>query len=516
MNIKDLRLLQRAPRLDEAAFSKLPREEQEEYLALLKAEVTLKMSNKLLTFKPMQKQMQFMISDAICRAIFGGNRSGKTTVGGIEFCSHITKTYPDWYPESMRLTGPVKGRIIATDFQKGIGEVIIPFLDEWLDPALIAKKIRNNMGIPVKYLLKDGSQFDLLTHEQDINQFEGWKGHIAWFDEPPPRDRYVATQRGLVDYNGRHWLTLTPLTQPWIYDDIYTKADGKSIFVVTCDIRENTHLDEGAIKEFESKLTEEEKSARLHGKFLHLSGLVYKEFEPDIHIVEPFQIPKNWTRYMAIDPHERTPTAVLWLAVDEKENHWIYDELWLSDMDVEQISLAIHAQEGDTSGQRPVIRLIDPHSDKDNQLVGGFNFRKELMRHGVFCQKGNSDTLLGKSKIRQALTPRYSFMLKRNIPTLRVFRTCTQTIWEFQHYSWDEYRRNKEEYNPKEEVKKKFDHFMDALRYIYNYGPRYIAPDDESDSTTIKYEGDYAKRQVLVETDRYHDLVEQRGKRGNF
>lgn len=515
MSTDDFLPLQQAPKLSEEQFQRLTREEKEEYLALLKSEVTLKVSKKLLSFKPMTKQRQFMLSKAPCRAIFGGNRSGKTTVGGIEFCMHLTKTYPDWYPQEQRLSGPVKGRIIATDFQKGVGEVIVPFLDEWLDPGAVARKVRNNMGIPVKYLMKDGSQFDLLTHEQDIEQFEGWKGHIAWFDEPPPRDRYIATRRGLIDFNGRHWLTLTPLTQPWIYDDIYTKADGNDIFVVTVDIRENEHLDEEAIKFFESSLTEEEKSARLHGKFLHLSGLVYKEFDPDTHLILPFAVPDGWTRYMAIDPHERTPTAVLWLAVDEKENHYIYDELWLADMDVEQIALAIHAQEGDTARQRPIIRLIDPHADKDNQLVGGFNFRKELMKHGVFCQKGNSDPLLGKSKIRQALTPRYSHVLKRNVPTLRVFRTCTQTVYEFQHYSWDEYRRNKEEYEPKETVKKKYDHFMDALRYIYNYGPKYMMPDEEE--TTVEYKGEYTKRAVVVEKSKYHELVDVRGRRpGEF
>lgn len=404
---------------------------------------------------------------------------------------HVTKLYPDWYPEEHRLPSEakVKGRIVGKDFQKGIGEVIIPFLEEWLDPTLIKKKFRNPLGIPVKWELTNGSQFDILTHEQDTEQFEGWHGHVAWFDEPPPRDKYIATRRGLVDYNGRDWLTLTPLTQPWIYDDIYTKADNKGTYVIVVDITDNPHISEGAIKRFEQSLTEEEKEARLRGKFMHLSGLVYKEFDPNFNICEPFELKPEWTRYFCIDPHPRTPTACLWLAVDQYDNHWVYDELWLRDMDVEQIAHAIHVQEGEL---KPHLRFIDPAMDKENALSGGFNIRKELMKHGVFCQRANTDTNLGKSRIRSALKRKYDSVLKTEVSQLMVFRTCSQTIYEFQHYIWDEYKRNKEEHEPKETVKKKNDHFMDCLRYIYNFGPRFIEPemDDEDEPN---YSGTYVK-----------------------
>jgi len=435
----------------------------------------------------------------------------------MEFLFHMTGTYPEWYPLSQRYHGAIKGRIIVKDFQKAVGEVINPFFQEWLDYGKIQRIWKNPQGIPVKYLFKNGSVFDILTHEQSTEQFEGWKGHIAWFDEPPPRDKYVATLRGLVDFQGRHWLTLTPLTQPWIYDDIYTKKD-PNIHCVTMDMRENTNLTEAAIREFESQLTEDEKEARLHGRFMHLSGLVYKEFFPGHHVVERPRVQKHWTRYMAVDPHERTPTAVIWLAVDENENHYIYDELWLKDMDVKSIAYAILAQEGDMPAS---VKLIDPHADKDNVAAGGFNFRKELMKYGVYTQRANSDPLLGKSKIRQALTMRYNPILKREIPQLHVSRDCKQTIFEFQHYIWDEHRRNKEEYAPKETVKKKHDHFMDALRYIYNFGPRYIQP-EEDDGSEIEYAGKYVKYPVPNRSSgksTYHDLVERQagsGHGGNF
>ena len=467
-------------------------------------------TQKVLLYEPMAKQREFHLSPCPRRALFGGNRVGKTTAGGMEFLYHLTGQYPEWYPESGKFKGSIKGRIIAKDFQKGVGEVISPFLEEWLDKSMIARKIKNPMGVATKYELKTGSVFDILTHEQSTEQFEGWRGHVAWFDEPPPRDKYVATLRGLVDYSGRHWLTLTPLTQPWIYDEIYTAVDKNYTFVTTVDIRENTYLTEDAIKEFEASLTSEEREARLHGRFLHLTGLIYKEFDAQIHVIDPPVIKPHWSKYMAIDPHERTPTAVLWLAVDEKENHYLYDELWLKDMDVKQMAEAIQVQEGTN---KALIKLIDPHADKDNVAAGGFNVRKELMRHGVFCQRANSDPMLGKARIRQALTPRYSALTQRSTPQLHVSKYCSQTIYEFQHYIWDEYRRNKEEFSAKEVAKKKNDHFMDCLRYIYNYGPRYVVPETESEEVT--YTGTYTKHPVQKErAGSYFKLIE--GKAGNF
>ncbi len=484
---------------------------------LLNHEVEWRASQKLLDYEPLPKQDPFHKSGASCRALFGGNRSGKTTAGGIEFLFHITGQYPDWYPKTQRYLGAIKGRIIVKDFTKAVGEVINPFFREWLDYKLIEKIWKNPQGVPIKYQFKNGSVFDILTHEQSTESFEGWKGHIAWFDEPPPRDKYIATLRGLVDFQGRHWLTLTPLTQPWIYDFIYTKKS-ENIFCVTMDMRDNTYLTEEAIKEMEEAMTEDEKEARLHGRFMHLSGLVYKEFFPGHHVVERPVIQKHWTRYMAVDPHPRTPTAVLWLAVDEQDNHWVYDELWLKDMDIKAIAYAILAQEGDFPSH---VKLIDPHADADNVAAGGFNFRKELMKYGVYTQRANSDPMLGKSKIRQVLTLRYNPMIKREIPQLHIGNNCTQTIYEFQHYIWEDHKRNKEEYALKEKPKKKDDHLMDCLRYIYNYGPRYIQ--QEEDEFETKYEGKYTKYPVAQQQSGgktgYHDLVEGEmgsGQGGNF
>ena len=54
---------------------------------------------------------------------------------------------------------------------------------------------------------------------------------------------------------------------------------------------------------------------------------------------------------------------------------------------------------------------------------------------------------------------------------------------------------------------------MDCLRYIYNYGPRYVVP--ETEEAEVTYSGTYAKHPVQKErVGSYYQLTE--GKAGNF
>jgi hypothetical protein len=63
---------------------------------------------------------------------------------------------------------------------------------------------------------------------------------------------------------------------------------------------------------------------------------------------------------------------------------------------------------------------------------------------------------------------------------------------------------------------KKNDHFMDCLKYLYNFGPTYIPP-ESNDEGEIIWSGEYVKyptKQTKVSPKGYYDLVEQQG--GNF
>ena len=163
----------------------------EEIAKIEKRQRDLKRDNRLKYYHPHKKQFQFHNSQALIKAYFGGNRSGKTTAGVVEVAFHTTLRYPDWYPRKGRYSAPTRGRIFATDFKKGVGEVILPKIEEWFPKGTVLHRHRNNMGIYDKYIIKTPygttSSFEVCSYEQDPKLLEGWSGDWVLFDEPPPR-----------------------------------------------------------------------------------------------------------------------------------------------------------------------------------------------------------------------------------------------------------------------------------------------------------------------------------------
>lgn len=66
-------------------------------------------------------------------------------------------------------------------------------------------------------------------------------------------------------------------------------------------------------------------------KYDALSGQrVYPEFDPVVHVIPDDEIPSHGCRYMSIDPHPRTPHAMLWVLIDHYSDWYVYRELWPS------------------------------------------------------------------------------------------------------------------------------------------------------------------------------------------
>jgi len=129
------------------------------------------------------------------------------------------------------------------------------------------------------------------------------------------------------------------------------------IEIFSMPTRGNPYLSDLAIKSLEDACEEEEAPARLDGVFKHLSGLVYKEFGA-LHRIPAFKIPKDWTRYMVQDFHQREDCALVWYAVDPKGQLYFYDEL-KSDGTIFEISEVIKQKEKAEYGRHVPTRWID-------------------------------------------------------------------------------------------------------------------------------------------------------------
>ena len=415
----------------------------------------------ILYYQSQPHQELFHRSQKKGRLITGSNQSGKSVSACAEGCRTALGIHP-FYPNKV----PTKGRVVASDIQKGIGENIQPWYENFLPKSEIKNIKKYPGGQWSKVYLKNGSTIDFMSYEQESKMFEGWVGDWVQFDEPPPRGIYVACMRGLIRRKGRWWIAMTPLTEPWIYDEIYVKGgvgeDQPDVF--TFDITNNRYLSPEEIKDFESHLTEDEKEARLHGRFKHLSGLIYKEMKPEVNCIKSFEIPKDWIRFCAMDFHPRLPCAILWVAIDEKGTAYAYDELWI-DRTVKEISEAIQAKE--PKGTEMKMRFIDPLSATPDRISGSSS-QREFLRYNLRFRSATKDWILGKNAVCE-----YLKVGKDGKPGIYFFQdTVPRTITAMTHYQWDEYAGSRE--GEKETPKKKYAHFPDCLRYILVHKPQYV------------------------------------------
>lgn len=78
-------------------------------------------------------------------------------------------------------------------------------------------------------------------------------------------------------------------------------------------------------------LPEDLMKAHLEGDWDALAGQYFKEFIRSIHVIEPFEIPREWKRYVTID-YGLDMFAAYFIAVDYEKNCYVYKEIYQTDL----------------------------------------------------------------------------------------------------------------------------------------------------------------------------------------
>mgnify|MGYP001367379806 CR=1 FL=1 len=453
-------------------------------------------SQRIVFFKPIQGKGQekfFEAQQDVVRLVLGSNRSGKTVCGVNEAIAH-SLGYRPWLPADhplriVRLPSgrpipvPNVGRVLAENYEQAIRQTIMAKFDEWAPKMLIKRIDKNTRGIPVSIEWTNGSVIYLMSNDQDDMAFEGPAGHWFWCDEPPEYRKYTGLKRGLVDHGGHCWITMTPLSQPWINDTVVARAGdpGSGISAHKFYIWDNCidnggYLERAAIEAFLQDLREEELEARLHGNFLHLAGLVYKTWEPNPpYWVPEREIPRSWPRVQLVDPHSHKPLALLWVAVSPSDVLYVYRATYERNLrTVEDASDYIKQREGWKTSRDPgedaepvVLRIID-WSAKETERTSGVSIHYNFAEQGLYYQlakKANAE--YGYNAIHEALKMRTEW----STPQLVVFNTCAPVKQNFTHFCYDDWAtsRQSELKGPKEGYRSRDDDFIDLLRYFYQH-----------------------------------------------
>lgn len=477
-------------------------------LVLTKREAELRLGNQIAFYSPHEKQKTFHDA-AIFRYRYArtGNRFGKSEMGAAEDVSFALGFRP-WIAEGdpLRNLGiplhPTKGLIITTDWDKST-EVFtetegdqLGKLFKYIPKRCLGTPTKNHSGaidrIPVRHITGGWSMIHLDTvksfKQNPLGQESGSHDFIH-IDEPIPEAMWIAIARGLVDRGGRAWFTCTPLTEPWIDQAFVPDMESQnkvsvsvsnialSRFMMTGSMDDNPHNKTEDIESFMSFVPKEQQYTRRTGIPAAYSGIVYKEFNWDVHVMRDVPLGwKNWrtppddyTIRAAIDYHPRKPHAVLFVATSPKDVHYVYEELWTDCLMAELFS-----QIKGVLGKREVTTpiLIDPLADTQDRVTG-VTPMDELQRLGLPLLPATKDPYNGILKVKEILHARDRY----GKPIIHINGALTRFLFEISRgYMWD-----KETNKPV----KNNDDMMEDLYRLCLHGLPYIEPSSSADFTPI-------------------------------
>jgi hypothetical protein len=284
-----------------------------------------------------------------------------------------------------------------------------------------------------------------------------------------------------------------------MYDTIYIPGmnnPDSHISVVEVEMWENPHLGKEEIQEFLDSLPEEDRDARIKGKFTRRGGIIYKAFSK-IHIIESLsEIDPRAELYASMDHGFNNPTCWLWHLVDPDGNITTFAEHYEREMTVEEHAAQVHLI-NKSIGREPGLYIGDPAIAQRNATTGA-SIQTEYAQHGIYITLGSNEVLAGINKVNQYLAHGPG-----KPPRWHVTRNCENLIKEKQKYRWKTWAsKNSERQNNAYDVPhKKDDHAMDAERYFFTIMPDltpYKKIEEEKPSATVDY--DEVMRRVTMDT----------------
>lgn len=253
----------------------------------------------------------------------------------------------------------------------------------------------------------------------------------------------------LTDTKGECLFTSTPKGFNHFYDLYNTEDDNFESFHFTS--YDNPFLSKEEIDQARNEMTEDRFAQEYLAEFRKMEGLVYKEFNRDIHLFEEHN--KEFKEIICgVDFGYTNPSCILKIGVDNDNNFYILEEWYKKKQTTAQIVEK-------TKLFKPNIVYPDP-AEPDRI--------KEMENNGLNVREVNKDIAVGIDRIRE--------IFKQN--RIFIHKSCKFLINELETYRYPEKKPDK---NEEEKPIKENDHACDALRYaLYTYEPS-VQQDDNFD-----------------------------------
>lgn len=336
-----------------------------------------------------------------------------------------------------------RGRIISDPTT--IKEKIIPELKKWFPSNRFEEKYfteKQGKFWESKWITDTGFEFDIMSNEQDAKEFESTDLGWVAFDEPSRKDIYTATV-ARMRMGGIIFWGLTPLSySAWIKDELYDKWDGKNVDFIEATVEDNCRqhgirglLDHANIERMIAQYPEDEREARIDGKFGHLIGRIIKSFSRKIHVIRPFEMDRKlFCVAMALDTHPQVDDHAMWMAIDERGQKYVIAE-YVGKGTSAQIAAEFKRIE---AGMRIIGRLIDPsaYNEDERSDLQEPSFGRRMEKQEFYFAEGSKDLANGIRILQDA----FSFTMVGNElikrPEVLVFDTNPVSIKQIEEYTW--------------------------------------------------------------------------------
>ena len=425
------------------------------------------------------KQIAFHKCKKKNRWVFGGNRSGKTECGAVEAIWLARGIHP-YRKNKPNVSGWVVS--LSSQVQRDVAQKkILSYLNPgWIEDIVMSEGRRDSPEngvidlIIIRNVFGGTSRIGFKSCDQGREKFQGASLDFVWFDEEPPKDVYDECKMRVLDRCGDIFGTMTPLKgMTFIYDEIYmNKYGSKEVWYEFMEWADNPFLDKKEVKKLSESLSDDVLDARRYGRFSVASGLVYKEFDENIHVITPFSVPREWYCDISIDPGLNNPLSCHFYAVDYDGNVYVIAEHFEAGREI-----SYHAEKIKAIADRLLWPRLDDgrlrsliDSAANQKTLSGTRSVSELFYdHGISVNpRVNKDLFSGIARVKEYLKEK----------RLYIFSSCVNLIREIKGYYWKD----------SDTPFKKDDHALDELRYFIMSRPENKAPKEEKSEIQLNKE----------------------------
>lgn len=315
--------------------------------------------------------------------------------------------------------------------------------------------------------------------EGDVLQYQGQEYDVIFLDEATQFTEYqfetlTACLRGANSFPKRMYLTCNPggVGHEWVkrlfisrrYRETENPGDYEFIPATIDDNKVLLESDPGYVNML-NNLSDGLRQAWRDGNWDMLAGQYFSEFDRQIHVAEPFDIPAHWKRYRTID-YGLDCLACLWIAIDERGDYYVYKEYAESNKVIsEGAEDILKLSEGEN-----IFYTVAP-DDLWARSQETAKSKADIFReNGLTLLKGNRNRETGWLAVKELLS------VKNGESRLKIFSSCPELIECLPALQRDAKRPNDCMTEPHD-----ITHLPDALRY---FCLQYTYPSKEEDTRT--------------------------------